>query len=217
MRFGNIVRRSGKLGPPPSSVRKLVTLAPSSCYGSAAQSRPSGGCHRPKHPLAQTSRPMATAAPYQVGAIPSLSIPERAFGVFAYQLTIIGLNALQSTLTKNRALTLLQSTLTKTLDLKSIRINTYKKTGGEGVGEADPGAVSPYRRPRQRALRSFWRTCAVIETNAASPRGEVPARILHACRRQPWMAAEFLTGCVPSPLGWCEKSSYPGKMMRSKS
>src|SRR5580704_3477571 len=35
----------------------------------------------------------------------------------------------ESALPGNSTLTLLQSTLTKTLDLKSIRINTYKKRG----------------------------------------------------------------------------------------
>jgi hypothetical protein len=45
---------------------------------------------------------------------------------------IFPLMSLESTLPRNRTLTPLQSTLTKTLDLKSIRMNTYKKTGGEG-------------------------------------------------------------------------------------
>ena len=51
------------------------------------------------------------------------------------KLTQPHLTELESTLTQNRPATLLQSTLTKTLDLKSSRINTYKKTGGRGVRE----------------------------------------------------------------------------------
>jgi hypothetical protein len=164
MRFGNIVRRSGKLSQRPGSVRKLAALSASSCYGLAAQPRLSGGRRRPEHPLAQKTRPMAAAAPYRVGAIPAPSIPVPTLGLFVYQLTVIGPSYLQSTLTKKRPITPLQSTLTKTLDLKSPGINTYKKTGGEGVGKADPSAVSPARG-----------ACAVIKTNAAPPRGEVPA------------------------------------------
>jgi phosphoglycolate phosphatase len=38
--------------------------------------------------------------------------------------------SLESTLPRNRTVTLIQSALTKTLDLKSIRISTYKKNGG---------------------------------------------------------------------------------------
>ena len=43
------------------------------------------------------------------------------------------LKPLDSALMKKRLLNLLQSTLTKTLDLKSFRMNTYKKTGVRGV------------------------------------------------------------------------------------
>ena len=61
-----------------------------------------------------------------------------------------GLSAAESTLTKNRPITLVQSTLTKTLDLKSSRINTYKKTGGEGSAKADPS-----ESPRQGELSRY--------------------------------------------------------------
>src|ERR1700674_4929824 len=50
------------------------------------------------------------------------------------QVLNTNLTALESTLTKKRPATLLQSTLTKTLDLKSFRMNTYKKRGGGGGG-----------------------------------------------------------------------------------
>jgi len=77
--------------------------------------------------------------------------------------------SIESTLTKNRPVTLLQSTLTKTLDLKSSRINTYKKSGGEGVRMHPlPEAKSPACRPRQGALRSIRRASPVREV-AKSP------------------------------------------------
>ena len=77
---------------------------------------------------------------------------------------------LESTLTKNRSLTPAQSTLTKTLDLKSFRINTYKKTGGWGADKVrtPPEAKSAVCRPRQEALRSNRRASPVREV-AKSP------------------------------------------------
>ena len=74
---------------------------------------------------------------------------------------------LESTLIKNSTLTRLQSTLTKTLDLKSFRINTYKKAGGEGYrsrrGAQDAGdemnqaefvvPAPPFSRDRRERMR----------------------------------------------------------------
>jgi hypothetical protein len=75
--------------------------------------------------------------------------------------------SVESTLTKNRPVTLVQSTLTKTLDLKSIRINTYKKTGGRGAAHPSPEPKSPVRRAS--AVRKMGKVLtAVFATKRAS-------------------------------------------------
>ena len=95
---------------------------------------------------AQTSiparSPMGAAGPYRARGFPAPSM-QMHDGVTS-KLTLAQLSALESALTKNRPITLLQSILTKTLDLKSPRINTYKKTGGRG--SAKPTRA---QRPRQ--------------------------------------------------------------------
>src|SRR6202162_163902 len=79
------------------------------------------------------------------GPYPADFHPKRDASADSIVPDIFPLMSLESTLPRNRTLTPLQSTLTKTLDLKSIRINTYKKTGGRGVNPilADYRKTSP--------------------------------------------------------------------------
>jgi hypothetical protein len=75
------------------------------------------------------------------------------------------LTSIESILTKIRPLTILQSALTKTLDLKSSRINTYKKTGGEGVFEAMWNGQTPGRRMiRIRVIKEDGRPIRAIDS-----------------------------------------------------
>jgi len=82
------------------------------------------------------------------------------------------ITAFDSALTKNASVTLLESALSKSLDLKSLRINTCKKGGGSPL----PWPSLPRRRMRRaqqsRRVRRRAKRCASIEIQLLGQRVE---------------------------------------------